>query len=129
MVEFLLQCTHFLHEFIGVVGGHLLSDLVVPFEVLHDLAEAVFYVFPDGFVFVQLRFLHQDADGSLWVRESIAVRGLVNSGHDLQNAGLTGAVRADNTNLRTVIEGHGDIIQDDLLTKSLAHITHGVDEL
>jgi hypothetical protein len=62
VIEDLLQRTHLLHERVGVVGGHQLGDLVVPIELLLDLAEALLDVAENGFLLVQRRLLLEDPD-------------------------------------------------------------------
>ena len=80
-----MQLAHFLHELVGVVGGHFLGDRVVSFEGFKNVAQAFFHVFPHGFFLVQRGFLKQDADGRTRVEEGLTVRGLVQAGHDLED--------------------------------------------
>ena len=80
-----MQLAHFLHELVGVVGGHFLGDRVVAFEGFKNVAQALFHVFPHGFFLVQRGFLKQDADGRARIEEGFAVRGLVQAGHDFED--------------------------------------------
>ena len=128
-VQVLLEDAHLLHELIGVVGRHLLGDLVVPPQLDHGLAEAVLDVLLDGLVRVELGLLQEDPDRGLGVEECLAVGRLVQAGHDLEDRGLTGAVGADHADLRTGVEGHRDVVEDHLVPVRLTNLLHGVYEL
>ena len=80
-----MQLAHFLHELVGVVGGHFLGDRVVAFEGFKNVTQALFHVFPHGFFLVQRGFLKQDADGRARVEEGLTVGGLVQAGHDFED--------------------------------------------
>ena len=80
-----MQLAHFLHELVGVVGGHFLGDRVVALEGFKNVAQAFFHVFPHGFFLVQRGFLKQDADGCTRVEEGFAIGGLVQAGHDFKD--------------------------------------------
>ncbi|SKY83302.1 30S ribosomal protein S5 [Mycobacteroides abscessus subsp. abscessus] len=127
-VQFLLELAHFFHELIGVVGGHQLSDLVVPVELGLD-GHAVLDVFAHRLGLVQRRLLLQDPDTGPVGQKRLAIVRLVQTGHDLQDAGLTGAVRADHTNLCAGQEVQGDIVEDHLVAMRLADFHHRVDVL
>jgi hypothetical protein len=51
------------------------------------------------FFFVQGWFLEEDSHGVAGAEPGLTVGGGVQSGHDLQDGGLTGTVRAHNTDL------------------------------
>src|SRR5690606_18851892 len=93
------------------------------------LAEAVLDVLLDGLRLIQHRLLHEDADGGLRIEEGLAVGGLVESGHDLEDRGLTGAVRPHDADLCTGVEGHCDVVEDHLVPVRLANLLHGVNKL
>lgn len=99
VIELLLELAHLLHQLVRVVGRHELGDLVEPVELDLDLAEALLDVAADRLLLVERRFLQQDADGRFRVEERLAVAGLVQPGHDLQDRRLAGAVRPDDTDL------------------------------
>ncbi len=129
VVELLLELAHLLHQLVRVVGRHELGDLVEPVQFDLDLAEALLDVAADRLLLVERRFLQQDADGRFRVEERLAVAGLVQPGHDLEDGRLARAVRSDHTDLGTRVEAHGDVIEDDLVTVRLAHLLHRVDKL
>ncbi|SKZ66824.1 30S ribosomal protein S5 [Mycobacteroides abscessus subsp. abscessus] len=52
VVEVLLELAHLLHEFVGVVGGEQLGDLVEAVELLLDLAHPLFDVLLDRLLLV-----------------------------------------------------------------------------
>src|SRR5690606_4710931 len=59
----------------------------------------------------------------------LAVRRRVQTRHDLQDRGLSGAVRAYHADLRAGQERHGDVVEDELVTHGLAGSHHGIDVL
>ena len=128
-VELLLQLAHFFHELVAVVGGHLLGDLFEALLLFKDVAQALLDVFAHGLGIIQRRLLLEDAHRGARIQEGLAVGRLVHPGHDLQNRRLAGTVRADNADLGARVKGHGDVIQNDLVTDGLAHVFHRVDEL
>ena len=128
MVELLLKLTHLLHQLVGVIGGHELRDLVEAVKLHLDLAEALLHVSADGFLFIQLRFLLQDPDGRTGRQEGITVIGLVQTGHDAQDARLAGPVGAHDADLGSRQEAERDVVKDDLVAVRLADLAHGVDE-
>src|SRR5690606_22663717 len=73
--------------------------------------------------------LQQDAHGVTGGEEGVAVRRLLQPGHDLQNGRLTGTVRADDTDLRPRVEAQGDVVEDHLVAVRLTRLAHGVNEL
>ncbi|ELP47394.1 30S ribosomal protein S5 [Mycobacterium avium subsp. paratuberculosis S5] len=129
VVELLLQPAHLLHQLVGVVGGHQLGDLVEAVELDLDLAQALLDVAANGFLLVQRRLLLQDADGGVGGQEGFTVVRLVQARHDPQDARLTGAVGADDTDLGAWIEAQRDVVQDHLVAVRLADLLHRVDEL
>ena len=129
VVELLLQPAHLLHQLVGVVGGHQLGDLVEAVELDLDVAEALLDVAANGLLLVQRRLLQQDADRRTGGQEGFAVVGLVQPGHDPQDARLTRPVGADDTDLGARIEAQGDVVEDDFVAVRLADLLHRVDEL
>ena len=127
-VQLFLQLAHLFHELIAVVGGHFLGDLLEALLLFKDIAQALFDVAAHGLLVIERRLLLQDAHGGTWIQESLAVGRLVQAGHNLQNGGLTGTVRADHTNLGTWVERHCYIVKDDFIANCLAHVFHRVDE-
>ncbi len=129
-VELVLEGAHLGHQGVevGVRVSHGGRDLVEPVELALDLCHALLDVAEHGLLLVQRRLLQQDADAVARGQPGLAVGGLVNARHDLQDRGLAGAVGADHADLGSREESHGDVIQDDLVTVRLARLDHLVDE-
>ena len=70
----------------------------------------------------------QDADRGAGGQECVAVVGLVQAGHDPQDAGLAGPVGADDADLGSGQEAQRDVVEDDLVAVGLADLAHRVDE-
>ncbi len=129
MVELLLELAHLVHERVGVVGRHLLGDLVEPVELALDLGDTLLDVLQDGLVLGQRRLLEQDADGVAGGEEGVTVGRLLQTGHDLQDRRLAGAVRADDADLRSRVEARRHVVEDHLVAVRFARLAHGVNEL
>ena len=129
VLDLLLELAHLLHELVGVVGRHLLGDLVVLVEQLLRLGDALLDVAEDGLVLVELRLLGEDADGEPGHQAGLAVGDLLHPGHDLQQGRLAGAVRAHDTDLRAGEKAQRDVVEDDLVTVRLADGAQAVNEL
>ena len=126
-----LQLTHLVHQGIevGVRVGHLFGDLIEAGKLGEDVGRAQTHVFDDGLRLVQDRLLHENADRVAGRQASLAIAGLVQAGHDLQDRGLAGAIGTDHADLGSREEGHGDIVEDDLVTDSLASLDHLINKL
>ena len=73
VVQLLLQLSHLLKQVVGVVGRHLLGDLVVLVDELLGLGDTFLDVTENGLVFVKLRLLRQDADSEAGHQARLAV--------------------------------------------------------
>ena len=71
----------------------------------------------------------QDADGVARRQLGLTVGRGVEAGHDLEDRGLAGTVRADDADLGAGQERHRDVVEDELVADRLARLGHGVDEL
>ena len=129
VLDLLRELAHLLHELVGVVGRHLLGDLVVLVEQLLRLGDAFLDVAEDGLVLVELRLLGEDADGEPGHQAGLAVGDLLHPGHDLQQRRLAGAVRAHDADLRAGKEAQRDVVEDDLVTVRLTDGAQAVNEL
>ena len=129
VVELLLQLAHLLEQLVGVVGRHLLGDLVVLGEQPLGLGHAVLDVAEDGLGLVQLGLLGEQAHGEAGQQARVAVGRLLHARHHPEQGRLAGAVRADDADLGAGQEGQRDVIEDDLVAVRLAHAAHLVDEL
>ncbi len=128
VVDLLLELAHLLHELVGVVGRHLLGDLVVLVEEPLGLGDAFLDVAEDGLVLVEPRLLGEDADGEPWHEAGLTVGDLLQPGHDLQQGRLAGAVRAHDADLRPGKKAQRDIVEDDLVPVRLADGAQAVNE-
>ena len=129
VVELLLELAHLLHQLVGVVGRHLLGDLVEPLQLGLGLGDRLLDVAEDGLRLVQRRLLGQHADGVAGHQPGLAVARPVLPGHDPQQAGLTGAVRADHADLGAGQEVQRHVVEHDLVAVRLARLLQHVDEL
>ena len=93
------------------------------------MRDTVFDVLAHRLRLVELRLLLQDADGCAGLYERLAVVGLVQAGHDPQDARLARPVRTDHADLRAGQEVQGDVVKDDLVAVRLADLPHRVDEI
>ena len=127
-VDLLLEHAHLRKEGIEVrVGiGHERRDLVETVELALD-RDAVLDVLQHGLRLVELRLLHEDADAEARSELRLAVGRRVEPRHDLEDGGLSGAVRTDHADLRTGQERHRDVVEDQLLAHRFAGTDHGVD--
>ena len=130
-VDLGLQLAHLIHESIevGVRVRHLFGDLVKAGELAENVGGAQAHVLDDGLRLIEDGLLHEDADRVAGGQTSLAVGRLIESGHDLQDRGLTGTVGADHADLGAREERHGDIVEDDLVTNGLASLDHLINKL
>ena len=130
-VDIVLQLAHFFHQRveIGVRIGHFLANLVETRHLFGDRAECHLDVLADGLGVIQRRFLLQNADGETRGQVGFAVGNGVEAGHNLQQRGLTHAVRADDADLRARQEAQGHIVKNHSVAVSLAGLDHLVNKL
>ena len=130
-VDLGLELAHLLHERVEVRirVGHLFGDLVETGELGEGVGGPQAHVLDDGLGLIQNRLLHKNANRVSGGQASLAVGGLVESGHNLQDRGLTGPVGADHADLRSGEETHGHIVEDDLVTDGLAGLDHLINKL
>ena len=129
-IDIVLQLAHLIHQSIeiGIRIGHLFADLIETSHLFSDLAERHLDVLANSLGVIQRRFLLQNADGITRSQRSLAIRHGVESGHDLQQRGLTHAVRANNANLRAWQEAQSHVIENHTVAVSLAGLDHLVNE-
>ena len=127
VVEVGLQVAHLGEQRVevGVRVGHLLGDRVVPVELALDLADGLLDVLEDRPALAQRRLLLEHADRGAGVQDRVAVVGVVEPRHDLEQRRLPGAVRADDADLRAVQERESHVVEDDLVAVGLAHVAQG----
>ncbi len=86
MIEIGLQLAHLGQErvVVGVRIGELLADLVEAVDLALDLADGLLHVLENGLALRQRWLLKEDADRGFRVLDRIAVVGLLEPGHDLE---------------------------------------------
>ena len=129
VVQLLLQVAHLLEQFVGIVGRHLLGDLVVLLEELLGLGHAVLDVAQHRLGLVKLGLLVEQADGEARHQAGIAVGRLLHPRHHPEQGRLAGTVRAHDADLRAGQERQRDVVENDLVAVRLAHGTHLINEL
>ena len=131
VVDVLLQLAHLGEQrvVVGVRLSELGRDLVEAVDHGLGLGHAVLDVLEHRLGLVEHRLLHEDPDGVALHQLGLAVGQLVDAGHDLDQAGLSGAVGADDTDLGPWQERQRDVVEDDLVAVRLAGLAKGVDEL
>ena len=129
VIQLLLKPAHFLEQLIGVLGGHLLGDLVVLVQHRLGLGDALLDVPQNRLVLVELRLLSEQPDRKPRHQPRLTIGGLLDTGHQLQQSGLAGTVRSHDADLGSRQERQRDVVEDYLVAVRLAHSTHLVDEL
>ena len=125
---------------LGLVGGELIEvgvglgvggvDLLQLFPGFEDLAQPFLHRLPNRLLRVELRFLRQETDAHIGHRDRLALDVLVLTRHDLEQAGLAGAVQPQHADLGAGEKRQRNILEDDALGgHHLAHPVHGVDVL
>ena len=131
VVELGLHVAHLRHQRVevGVRLGHGHAQLVHPGLQPLDVGDGLLDVLQHRLALGQRRLLQQDADARVLGQHGVAVVGLVQAGHQLEQRGLAGAVGADDADLGAREERQGDVVEHDLVAQRLADVVHGVDEL
>ena len=131
VVDLLLERAHLGEELVvvGVGVGELGGDLVEPVDLRLGGRDALHDVVPDVLGLVESGLLREHAHGVARGQERVAVGGVVDAGHDLEERGLARAVGADHADLGAGQEGQRHVVEDDLVAVSLACLAQGVDEL
>ena len=123
VVELLLELAHLLHQLVGVVGRHLLGDLVEPLQLRLGLGDRLLDVAEDGLRVVERRLLGEHADGVAGHQPGLAVaRRCRCPAMILQQARLTGAVGTDHTDLGAGQEAERHVVEHDLVAVRLARL-------
>ncbi|CAB4970225.1 unannotated protein [freshwater metagenome] len=131
MVDLLLKGAHLGEEgvVVGIGLGQLDGDRIEAVNHGLGLGDAILHVLQHGLRLVELRLLQEDPDGVAVHELGLAVRHFVESGHDLYEARLSGAIGPDDADFRAGKEREGHVIEDDLVAVRLACLIKGVDEL
>ena len=131
VVEVGLEVTHLAQQavVVGVGIGQLLGDLVEAVELPLDLVDRLLDVLQHGRALGQRRLLLEHADGRPGVEDRVAVVGVLEPRHDLEQGRLARAVRPDDADLGAVQERQRDVVEDHLVPVRLAHVAQGEDVL
>ena len=125
-LDLVLQLRHLVCGLVGIVHG----EFVVAVENRLFFRDAQHDVLAYGLCRIELRFLRKKADLRAVGGPRLAVKFLVDAGHDAEQGGFARAVDAENADLGVRIEGQMDIIQNLLAARpGLGQTAHMVDEL
>ena len=108
------------------------ANLALIFELLdqiNKLLRPFLHDFTDGPRFVDQRFLLQITDGIAGSQHSLSFKGLIHARKDLQQRRCARSVQAEDTDLRAVEIGKGNIFQHFTLPMTLGHADHGINNL
>ena len=115
---------------VGVGVGPHRHDLVVPIDDRLHLGDAVHHVALDVLGGIELGLLRQVADREPGRETGLAREAVVESGHDLQQARLAGAVGADHADLGARVERQRDVLEHRPVGRVVpGQLVTGVDEL
>ena len=123
--EFALAFNEFVHLVVAHRFGELHVHLLVLFEDVHHLLHALAHHLLHGEGVVELRFLRQVAYAVAGRENHLALEGLVESGDDFQQGGLTGAVQTQHADFRSIEKGEVDVFKNLFLRGNrLADVHH-----
>ncbi len=115
---------------VGVRVGPARHHGVVLLDEAGDRADAVHHVALDVLGRIQLRLLGEVAHGEAGRQAGLAGEPVVEPGHDPQQAGLAGAVGADDADLGARVERDRDVLEHGPVGRIVAgELVRGVDEL
>ena len=109
--------------------GEFGIDLLELLDQINKLLRPFLNDFADGSRFVDQRFLLQIADGIAGSQHGLPLKGLIHACEDLQQGGFARSVQAENTDLRAIKIGKGNIFQHFTLPMTLGHADHGINNL
>ncbi|MND56078.1 hypothetical protein D3C80_471740 [compost metagenome] len=113
-------------SFFSVQRVHFIKSL----ESTDDFCHRFFNRFANAVFQVELRFLRQVADFNPRLRARFAFDIGIDTGHNAQQGGFTGAVQAQHANFGAREAAQGDIFQDVTLRRyHFADAMHGIDVL
>ena len=126
-----MKLAHLFHEGIEICVrvGHFFRDFIETGELGKGISRTHTHVLKNGLGIIQFGLLHEDSDGVTGAQARLAITGLIQASHNFEDRGFAGTVRSDHTNLRTRVESHGDIVEDDFVTNGFTSLNHLVDEL
>ena len=129
VVELGLQVAHLGHQrvVVGVGVGHLHVGVLEALHLRLDLVDGLLDVLQDGLALGQRRLLLEHADRGVGVEDGVAVVGVLEPRHDLEQRRLAGAVGSDDADLGAVQERQRDVVEHDLVAVGLAHVAQGED--
>ena len=126
-----LEVAGLLHQgvLVGVGVAHLHVGVLEPLHLGLDLVHGLLDVVEHRRALGQGRLLLEHPDRGVRVDDRVAVVGVLEARHDLEEGGLAGAVGADDSDLGAVQEGQGDVVEDHLVAVGLAHVAQREDVL
>ena len=131
-MQFCLSCHQFFH-LVGILvilgQSELHVNLVVFGQCVIYMLHTLHHILLHRLVGIEWRILRQIAHRIAWAPHHIALILLVQSGNNLHERRLTGAIESDNTYLRTIEETKINVFEHLLLCllDSLAHTDHRED--
>jgi hypothetical protein len=129
-VERALQLLERLFHLVGrEVGREFFVQLVVTAKQVADRLHGFLHVFDDRLRGVERRFLRDVADRRPFGEVGVAVESRVDTAHDAQQRRFAAAVVADDADLRALVEGQRDALQNFLMVVLADEVPHGIDDL
>jgi len=124
-----LAIEHLLHLVVVHRFGESLGEGVELSEKRRGLGRALLDDLAHGLTWLQLGLLLEEADRVTGGTHDLAVRRLVDAGHDLQECALSRAVEAENADLGAIEEAERDVAQHRFLAMGPADLDHRKDDL
>ena len=112
---------------VGVGVAHHQVERVEPGHLGVGLGHGLLDVLQDGLALGQRRLLLEHPDGGFGVEDRVAVVGVLEPGHDLQQRRLARAVGPDDADLGAVQERQSDVVEHHLVAVCFAHVAQGED--
>ena len=125
-----LKSAHFREKRIKICVRvrHCGRNLIESNDLVVNLPNTIADVFKDGLGFIEFRFLQQNSHGIPRGQGRVTVRRGIEPRHNLENGRLTRTIGAHHADLRPGEEGHGDIVQNELVAHRFTCADHCVNE-
>ena len=131
VVELGLEVAGLVHQgvLVGVGVAHLHVGVLEPLHLGLDLVHGLLDVLEHRLALGQRRLLLEHPDRGVRVDDRVAVVGVLEARHDLEQGRLAGAVGTDDADLGAVQERQGHVVEDHLVAVGLAHVAQCEDVL